>query len=113
VTLDSIGAGVAVLTLLGEFHHREARDLERALSEALGGSFRHLVVDMRGVALFDALNLRVLVKGALRSRDAGMGFGLVRPQPDVWHSFELTGLDSQLPNSGLLEEAVAALTRGD
>jgi anti-anti-sigma factor len=75
--------------------------------------FDNLVVDMRGVALFGAPSLRTLVKGALRCRENGMGFVLVRPEPDVWQAFELTGLDAQLPNSGSLEEAVAALTRGD
>jgi anti-anti-sigma factor len=111
VSTDAIGANVAVMTLIGEFHHRETRDLERALGDALDGSFQNLVVDMRGVVLFSAPSLRALVKGALRARDAGIGFALVRPNQDVWHAFELTGLDAQLPNTGSLESAVAALTR--
>jgi anti-anti-sigma factor len=111
--LDAIGAGVAVMTLIGEFHHRETRDLERALGEALDGTYAHLVVDMRGVALFSAPSLRGLVKAAVRARERGMGFALVRPDQDVWQAFELTGLDAQLTNSGTLEEALAALTRAD
>jgi anti-anti-sigma factor len=111
--LDAIGAGVAVMTLIGEFHHRETRDLERALGEALDGAHEHLVVDMRGVELFSAPSLRALVKAAVRAREKGMGFALVRPDEDVWHAFELTGLDAQLTNSGSLEEALAALTQAD
>ena len=113
MSLDAIGAGVAVMTLIGEFHHRETRELERALGEALDGSYDHVVVDMRGVALFSAPSLRTLVKGAVRAREGDMGFAIVRPDPEVWHAFELTGLDAQLTNSGSLEEALAALTQAD
>ncbi len=108
-SLDSIGAGVAVLTLIGEFHHRETRDLVRRLSEALDGTYAHVVVDMRGVTVFGALGLRALVKGALRARERGIGYALVRPPQEIWRSFEITFLDEQLVNAGSLEEAVAAL----
>jgi anti-sigma B factor antagonist len=108
-SLDSIGAGVAVLTLIGEFHHRESRDLVRTLGVALGGSYDHVVVDMRGVTVFGATGLRALVKAALRARQEGMGFVLVRPEHQVWRAFEITFLDEQLPNAGSLEEAIAAL----
>jgi anti-anti-sigma factor len=108
-TLDALGAGVAVLTLIGEFHHRETRDLVRRLTEGLDGSYRYLVVDMRGVSVFGALGLRALVKGCLRARERGIGFALVRPDREVWKAFELTFLDEQLTNAGSLEEAVAAL----
>src|SRR5689334_19682402 len=111
VTLDPFGAGVAVLTLIGEFHHRETRDLEQTLGVALGGSYRHVVVDMRGVELFGAPSLRALVKGAIRGRERGIGLAIVRPKGEVWHAFELTGLDAQLTHSGSLEGALAALTR--
>jgi anti-anti-sigma factor len=113
VSLDAIGAGVAVMSLIGEFHHRETRDLERTLGEALDGTYQHIVVDMRGVALFSAPSLRALVKAAIRAREQGKGFALVRPEPDIWQAFELTGLDAQLTHSGSLESAVAALTRVD
>ena len=109
VSLDAIGAEVAVMTLIGEFHHRETRNLERALGDALSGEHKHLVVDMRGVALLSAPSLRTLVKGAVRAREQGMGFALVRPDPEIWHAFELTGLDTQLVHSGSLDSAVAAL----
>jgi anti-anti-sigma factor len=109
-SLDSIGAGVAVLTLIGQFHHRETRELVRTLGQALDGGHAHLVIDMRGVTVFGALGLRALVKGALRARQQGIGYALVRPDPEVWRAFELTFLDEQLPNAGSLEEAVAALT---
>jgi anti-anti-sigma factor len=111
--LDAIGAGVALMTLIGQFHHREGRNLERALGEAFDGTYKHLVVDMRGVELLGAPSLRTLVKAAIRARERGMGFALVRPEPDIWHAFELTGLDAQLTNSDSLENALAALTRAD
>lgn len=110
-SLDSIGAGVAVLTLIGEFHHRETRGLVRRLGDALDGSHDHVVVDMRGVKVFGALGLRALVKGSLRARERGIGFALVRPEQEVWRAFEITFLDEQLVNGATLEEAVAALTR--
>jgi anti-anti-sigma factor len=109
-SLDAIGAGVAVLTLIGEFHHRETRELVSGLGAALDGSYDHLVVDMRGVTVFGALGLRALVKGALRARERGIGYALVRPVPEVWRPFELTFLDDQLLNAGTLDQAVAALT---
>jgi anti-anti-sigma factor len=108
-TLDAFGAGVAVLTLIGEFHHRETRELVRALGDGLDGSYRHLVVDMRGVDVFGAMGLRALVKGCLRARERGIGFALVRPHRDVWKAFELTFLDEQLTNAASLEDAIAAL----
>jgi anti-anti-sigma factor len=113
VSLDAIGAGVAVMTLTGEFHHRETRDLERALGDSFDGAYQHLVVDMRGVDLFGAPSLRTLVKAALRARERGMGFAIVRPDQDIWQAFELTGLDSQLTNSASLEAALDALSRAD
>lgn len=110
VSLDGIGAGVAVLTLIGEFHHRETRDLVRRLTEALDGTYDHVVVDMRGVTVFGALGLRALVKAALRARERGIGYALVRPRREIWRSFEITFLDEQLTNAGSLEEAISALT---
>jgi anti-anti-sigma factor len=109
VSLDLLGAGVAVLTLLGEFHHREARDLEHAIGEALSGGHRHLLIDMRGVTLLGTAGLRVRVRGSINARSAGMGFALARPGPEVWETFELTGLAGKLPNAASLEEAVAML----
>jgi anti-anti-sigma factor len=109
-SLDAIGAGVAVLTLIGEFHHRETRQLIRRLSEALDGSHEHVVVDMRGVTVFGALGMRALVKAALRARERGIGYALVRPRQGIWRTFEITFLDEQLTNAPTLEEAVAALT---
>ena len=109
VSTDAIGAGVAMMTLIGEFHHRETRDLERALGGALNGTYEHVVVDMRGVALFGAPSLRALVKAAIRARERGVGFAIVRPDQDIWHAFEITGLDAQLTNTGSLEAALAAL----
>ena len=111
MSLDAIGAGVVVLTMIGEFHHREARDLERALGEALGGGYSHVVADMRQVRLFSAPSLRALVKGALRARERDIGFAIVRPDHHVWDAFELTGLDTQLTHSGSVEAALAAITR--
>ena len=113
VSTDAIGAGVAVRALIGEFHHRETRDLEHAFRDALDGTYEHLVVDMRAVVLFSAPSLRTLVRAALRARERGIGFALVRPDREVWHAFELTGLDAQITNSGSLEAALAALTRED
>jgi anti-anti-sigma factor len=109
VSLDRIGAGVAVLTLIGEFHHRETRELQRSLRVALDGTYDHVVVDMRGVSVFGALGLRTLVKAALRSHERGIGFALVRPQQQVWRAFEITFLDEQLTNGSSLEEAISAL----
>lgn len=108
-TADPLGAGVAAITLTGEFQQRETRDLARELGEVLGGDERHLVVDMRGVAFLSAPALRVLVRAALTAGRRGIGFALVRPPPDVWEAFELIGLDTQLPNGGTLEEALAIL----
>jgi anti-anti-sigma factor len=109
-SLDAIGAGVGVLTLMGEFTHRETHELQHSLEAALDGRYDNLVVDMRGVSVFGALGLRALVQGALRARERDIGFALVRPGPDVWRAFEITFLDEQLVNGGTLEEAVSALT---
>jgi anti-anti-sigma factor len=108
-TADPLGAGVAAITLMGEFRQRETRDLARELGQALGGDERHLVVDMRGVVFFSAPALRVLVRAALTAARRGIGFALVRPPADVWETFELIGLDTQIPNRGTLEEALAIL----
>jgi anti-anti-sigma factor len=108
-TVDPLGAGVAAITLMGEFQQRETRDLARELGRALDGGERHLVVDMRGVTFFSAPALRVLVRASLTANRRGMGFALVRPPADVWEAFELIGLDTQLPNRATLEEALAIL----
>jgi anti-anti-sigma factor len=108
-TTDPLGAGVAAITLMGEFQQRETRDLARELGQALGGDERHVVVDMRGVTFFSATAIRVLVRAALTASRRGVGFALVRPPPDVWEAFELIGLDAQLPNRATLEEALAIL----
>src|SRR5215813_310386 len=112
-SLDSIGAGVAVLTLIGEFHHRETRTLVRKLGWALDGTYDHVVVDMRGVKVFGALGLRALVTGSLRAQREGIGFAIVRPDQEVWRPFEITFLDEQLVHGATLEEAVGLLTRAD
>jgi anti-anti-sigma regulatory factor len=53
------------------------------------------------------------VKAAIRAREKHIGFAIVRPDEDIWHAFELTGLDSQLTHSVSLEAALTALTRAD
>jgi anti-anti-sigma factor len=111
-SLDSIGAGVAVLTLIGEFHHRETRTLVRKLGWALDGTYEYVIIDMRGVKVFGALGLRTLVKASLRAHQAAVGFALVRPDPEIWRAFEITFLDEQLVHGATLEEAVALVTRG-
>lgn len=109
VTVEALGAGVWLMTLIGAFHHREPRELERRLRDTLDGGAQHLVVDMRGVEFFSASALRVLVRAALKARERGIGFVIIRPDPDIWEAFELTGLDTQLLNSGSLEAALALL----
>ena len=108
-TADAIGAGVEVVTLIGEFRQRETRDLTRELRHALDQDEQHMVVDMRAVTFFSAPAVRVLVRAALRAGQLGMGFAIVRPPEDVWAGFELIGLDTQLPNRGTLEEALGVL----
>ncbi len=52
-------------------------------------------------------------KDAIRAGEAHIGVAIVRPDQDIWHAFELTGLDAQLTHSVSLEAALSARTRAD
>ena len=69
--------------------------LEQQLAELRASGFRHLIVDLRGLAFMDSTGLQLMLRWEAASRADGFAIGFVPGSPEVQRVFELTGvLDS-------------------
>jgi anti-anti-sigma factor len=94
--------GGAHLRVHGELDIATVAQLEGAVSVALAGTTRSIVIDMRGLTFIDSSGLRLLILLADRAREEGWELALIRPGPPTLAVFQLTGAEDSLP---FLDEA--------
>jgi anti-sigma B factor antagonist len=81
------------ISLFGELDIRSAREMQSALSEAVGDRTRELVVDLRKVSFIDSTALGALVRAAEQLRNQGRMLTLIRtPGDPVDGLLEVSGL---------------------
>jgi len=81
------------IRLFGELDLRSAREMQSALSEAVGDRTRELIVDLRKVSFIDSTALGALVRAAEQLRNQGrMLTLLITPGDPVDGLLEVSGL---------------------
>lgn len=81
------------ISLFGELDLRSAREMQSALSEAVGDRSRELVIDLRKVSFIDSTALGALVRAAEQLRNQGRTLTLIRtPGDPVDGLLEVSGL---------------------
>ena len=84
-----------------------AEQLERSIQRLLADGFRHLVVDLDGVARIDGGGVRALVRGYTTARRVGGSFRLARANAEVRGFLRDAHLDNVFPISDSIEQAQA------
>jgi anti-sigma B factor antagonist len=97
--------GAMVVRLAGELDLYNADEVRAALSQAMEGSPRRVVVDMAEVEFVDSTALGVLIEA--RSRLGRDGIVLAAPQLDTRRTLQVSGLDRHLRVDDTVEAALA------
>ena len=84
-----------------------AEQLERSIQRLLADGFRHLVVDLDGVARIDGGGVRALVRGYTTARRVGGSFRLARANADVREFLRDAHLDTVFPILDSIDQARA------
>ena len=93
------------IRLFGELDLRSAREMQSALTEAVGDRTRELIVDLRKVSFIDSTALGALVRAAEQLRNQGrMMTLLITPGDPVDGLIEVSGLGERF---ALLSERAA------
>jgi anti-anti-sigma factor len=96
--------GAVVVRLAGELDLYNAEEVRNALTRAIEGSPRRVVVDMADVEFVDSTALGVLIEA--RSKLGRNGIALAAPQLDTRRTLQVSGLDRHLPVHDTVEEAL-------
>ncbi len=84
------------IRLFGELDLRSAREIQSALSEAVGDRTRELIVDLRKVSFIDSTALGALVRAAEQLRNQGrMMTLLITPGDPVDGLIKVSGLSER------------------
>lgn len=84
------------IRLFGELDIRSAREMQCALSEAVGDRTRELIVDLRKVSFIDSTALGALVRAAEQLRNQGRTLTIIRtPGEPVDGLLEVSGLGTR------------------
>ena len=67
---------------------------ERAIDE---GDLREVTIDLTRVRFVDSTGISLLTSAIDRIRARGAGVRIVKPQPHVFRTFEVVGVDDLLP----------------
>jgi anti-sigma B factor antagonist len=104
----SQGSHAVVVTATGELDAYVAPELDAALERAGSGA---LIADLAAVSFLDSTALGLLVRTIRERGESGGETRVVLPEGTARRIFEITTLDSVLPVSPSLTEAVAELSR--
>ena len=85
-------ADVATVALHGEVDVLTVDQVRVALTDAIAGGPRSIVVDLADLTFIDSTGLGALVFGFQRARDAGIAFRLTRASRGVRQVLVLSGL---------------------
>jgi len=103
---DRIGEHTQVLTLDGECEVSTAFEAERLIAAALDDGRTEIIFDLRAVRSLDSSVLHVLFRGLIRTKGRSGRLVIIRPNAQVWASFESSGLDQAFPTFLELKDAL-------
>jgi anti-sigma B factor antagonist len=109
IAVERTNAGLAVLSISGEHDLSTAPELRRRLGKLIGQG-DPIVVDLSPATFVDSSILGAILGARRRAEEAGIGFAVVHQNGDdaVGRVLEITGLRSELPVHGGLDEASEA-----
>jgi anti-sigma B factor antagonist len=97
ITEEVPTAGVAVIAIAGQVDLYSAPELKRAVTRAIDGGAKQLVIDLTRTGFMDSSGLGVLVGAMKRLRKGGGSVEIVCPDPGIRRLFELAGLSNVFP----------------
>jgi anti-sigma B factor antagonist len=101
--------GHALVTATGEIDAATADSLATAVSAALSGGQKHVLVDFTDVTFIDSTGLGVLVKSHRAAEVADATFAVVHPTPQTRKLIRVLGLDQLLHVYDTYEQALGDL----
>jgi anti-sigma B factor antagonist len=112
IDLERTDNGIAIVSISGEHDLNTAPQLRQRLEEQIdaGGG---VVVDLTNASFVDSSILGVILEGARRSADTGVGFAVMQADgaQAVSRVLEITGLRAELPVHASREEALVAASK--
>ena len=105
VVVEPVPAGTAVVRVSGELDLATVPRLEEALARR--PATEGLVIDLTGCTFVDSSCLRVLVRLARETEEAGGKAVIVATDPGILRVLEITALDTVLPVQPSVDEALA------
>ena len=108
-----LGDGVAVVAVVGEADLYTAPELKGALSAAVDGGARRVLVDLSESTFIDSTTLGVLMGAVRRLRPLGGGVAILCRDPNIRKIFEITLLDRIFEIYATPEEALRHLSSGE
>lgn len=106
---DRPTSGVHVVAVAGEVDIFTAPELKRAISTAIDGGARSVVVDLTETRFLDSTALGVLIGAVKRLRPLDGRLLIVNVEPSTAKTFEITGLDQIFTIVGTREDALSEL----
>jgi anti-sigma B factor antagonist len=114
IDLERTDSGIAILSISGEHDLNTAPQLRQRLEEQMDAG-TGVVVDLTKASFVDSSILGVILEGARRSADSGIGFAVAQANgaQAVSRVLEVTGLRAELPVHASREDALQAATTGE
>ena len=110
-TIDA-GAPVVTIAVHGQADLHTAPDLRDAMTTAIDGGARSLIVDLSDATFVDSMTLGVLLGAVKRLRPRGGKISVVCISPHIRRIFEITLLDRVFVIHETVESARADATAG-
>ena len=110
-TIDA-GASVVTIAVHGQADLHTAPDLRDAMTTAIDGGARSLVVDLSEATFVDSMTLGVLLGAVKRLRPRGGKISVVCISPHIRRIFEITLLDRVFGIHATVESARADAAAG-
>jgi anti-sigma B factor antagonist len=107
VDVEDRGAGVQVLTIVGDADLYTVPQLRERLLAAVEAGATTLVVDLTRTTFIDSTTLGALIGAVKRLRPVGGEVWIVASDRSIWKIFEITLLDRVFPIFESREEALA------
>ena len=94
---SKIDGDLSVMQLVGRIDAATTASLDHAVTAAIGGGIRHLILDMGQVGYVSSAGLRSILLAAKNSKAAGGGVAVCGLQPSVAEVFNVSGFGKIIP----------------
>ncbi len=108
-TTETLAPETTMVAIEGEVTFSNVGGLDRALSGALAGGARNLVIDLTGVSFIDSSGLSALLTASAQARERAGAVALVLAQGEPPSIFRFRGVDRLLALYPSREAALAGL----